>query len=38
MKQYHDTVAHLKLWRRFIDEANDNDDNTLKGYLFSNEN
>jgi hypothetical protein len=38
MKQYHDTVAQLKHWRRFIDEVNDNDDNTLQGYLFSNEN
>jgi hypothetical protein len=26
MKQYHDTVAQLRLWRRYVDEINDDDD------------
>jgi hypothetical protein len=25
MKQYHDTVAQLRLWRRYIDEVTDDD-------------
>jgi hypothetical protein len=33
MKQYHNTVAQLRLWRRYADEFNDDDDDhlTLQG-------
>jgi hypothetical protein len=29
MKQYHNTVAQLRLWRRYADESNDDDDDDL---------
>jgi len=32
MKQYHNTVAQLRLWRRYTDEFNDDDD-ALQGYI-----
>jgi len=34
MKQYHNTVAQLRLWRRYADEFNGDDDDghlTLQG-------
>jgi hypothetical protein len=30
MRQYHNTVAHLRLWRRYADEFND-DEKILQG-------
>jgi hypothetical protein len=29
MKQYYETMAHLRYWRRDIDESNEDDDDEI---------
>jgi hypothetical protein len=38
MKQYHNTAQQLRLWRRYTDEFNIDDDDMLQGDLLSNQN